>query len=253
MKAFLSLIVASMALVATDASAQYADLSGRYRCVQACRDGLVGQPAFITQYGTQMNLVNEAGEPSRGWTDWPGHIWAPNWNEGAIYSPDGMTIQFDRGTVWQRDLGQAVIVAPVGVAPVEQPAPRVKGKTQAKRGAPPPASAPVEAALGRTAFDGNWSVVINTESGACDPHIVSASRSSTAPSSTRAAARPTSRDRCRPTARSGSASPPAASRPPAKAGWRAMAEEPAAGAARASAAPAPATGRPRGAGNELRS
>ena len=21
---------------------------------------------------------------------------------GAIYSPDGMTIQFDRGTVWQR-------------------------------------------------------------------------------------------------------------------------------------------------------
>jgi hypothetical protein len=169
MKAFLSLIVASMALVATDASAQYADLSGRYRCVQACRDGLVGQPAFITQYGTQMNLVNEAGEPSRGWTDWPGHIWAPNWNEGAIYSPDGMTIQFDRGTVWQRDLGQAVIVAPVGVAPVEQPAPRVKGKTQAKRGAPPPASAPVEAALGRTAFDGNWSVVINTESGACDP------------------------------------------------------------------------------------
>jgi len=166
MKAFLSLIVASVALVATDASAQYADLSGRYRCVQACRDGLVGQPAFITQYGTQMNLVNEAGEPSRGWTDWPGHIWAPNWNEGAIYSPDGMTIQFDRGTVWQRDLGGAVIVAPV-----EQPAPRVKGKAQAKRGAPPPApaAAPVEAALGRTVFDGNWSVVINTESGPCDP------------------------------------------------------------------------------------
>jgi hypothetical protein len=24
------------------------------------------------------------------------------WNEGAFYSPDGMTIQFDNGTVWQR-------------------------------------------------------------------------------------------------------------------------------------------------------
>ncbi len=25
--------------------------------------------------------------------------------EGAVFSPDGLTIQFDRGTVWQRDLG----------------------------------------------------------------------------------------------------------------------------------------------------
>jgi hypothetical protein len=24
---------------------------------------------------------------------------------GAVYSPDGMTIQFDNGTVWQRDMG----------------------------------------------------------------------------------------------------------------------------------------------------
>ena len=37
--------------------------------------------------------------PSRAWVDWPGHIWAQSWNEGAIFSPDGMTIQFDRGTV----------------------------------------------------------------------------------------------------------------------------------------------------------
>jgi hypothetical protein len=163
MKALLSLVVVSAALVATDASAQFADLSGQYRCVQVCRDGLAG-PAFVTQAGTELNLVNEAGEPSRGWIDWAGHIWAPNWNEGAIYSPDGMTIQFDRGTVWQRDLG-----GPVIVAPVERPAPRVKGKTQANRGAPPPAPAQVEAALGRTAFDGSWSVVINTENGPCDP------------------------------------------------------------------------------------
>jgi ribosomal protein L31E len=23
----------------------------------------------------------------------------------AVYSPDGMTIQFDNGTIWQRDVG----------------------------------------------------------------------------------------------------------------------------------------------------
>jgi hypothetical protein len=54
-------------------------------------------------------LVNEIGVPSRAWVDWPGHIWAQSWNEGAIYSPDGMTIQFDRGTVWHRILPQPVL------------------------------------------------------------------------------------------------------------------------------------------------
>jgi hypothetical protein len=32
-------------------------------------------------------------------------IWADSWNVGAVYSPDGMTIQFDNGTIWQRDMG----------------------------------------------------------------------------------------------------------------------------------------------------
>ena len=32
-------------------------------------------------------------------------IWADSWNMGAVYSPDGMTIQFDNGTIWQRDMG----------------------------------------------------------------------------------------------------------------------------------------------------
>jgi hypothetical protein len=36
--------------------------------------------------------------------DWPGHIWAQGWNEGAVYSADGMTIQFDNGTVWRRNI-----------------------------------------------------------------------------------------------------------------------------------------------------
>jgi len=81
--------------------AQILDLSGQFRCVQGC---LTGPPALaqVTQNGWDLNLVNEAGGPSRAWVDWPGHIWAERWNEGAIYSPDGMTIQFDRGTVWQR-------------------------------------------------------------------------------------------------------------------------------------------------------
>ena len=169
MKAFLSVLAAAAALAATDASAQgLVDLSGRYRCVQVCREGLAG-PAFVTQSGTQLNLLNEAGEPSRAWIDWNGHIWAQNWNEGAIYSPDGMSIQFDRGTVWQRDLGEAML------APLPPPS---RGRKPALGVAAPvaPPAPPVErAAVARTAvaraaaFDGNWSVVISTESGGCDP------------------------------------------------------------------------------------
>jgi hypothetical protein len=94
------------ALVPTAASAQYVpDLSGRYVCVALCTTGIAGQPAFITQNGWGMNLVTEAGMPSRAWIDWPGHIWLQNFQEGAIYSQDGMIIHFDRGTIWQRDLG----------------------------------------------------------------------------------------------------------------------------------------------------
>ena len=90
------------ALVATPASAQGVDLSGAYRCIQGC----VGPgPAFVTQNGWDLNLTNEAGQPSRAWIDYPGHIWAQYWNEGAVYAPDGMTIQFDRGSVWQRVIG----------------------------------------------------------------------------------------------------------------------------------------------------
>ncbi len=105
MKRGLIALAALIAMASTDASAQVLNLSGQFRCVQGCRAGLVGQPAFVTQNGWELNLVNEAGEPSRAWVDWPGHIWAQYWNEGGVYSPDGMTIQFDHGTVWQRDLG----------------------------------------------------------------------------------------------------------------------------------------------------
>ena len=97
-----------------EASEPSINLTGQYRCVQICRFGLVGNPAYITQNGSDLNLLNEAGEPSRAWFDWfAPKIVAENWHEGAVYSPDGMTIQFDHGTIWQRDLGPPpVIMAP---------------------------------------------------------------------------------------------------------------------------------------------
>jgi hypothetical protein len=159
MKSVWCVLAALSALVATDASAQVLDLSGRYRCIQLCRDGLVGAPAFVTQNGWEMNLVNEVGEPSRAWVDWVGHIWAQRYNQGAVYTPDGIFIQFDSGTVWQRDLG-----GPVAVAPVERyraPAPIRRGPVVAP---PPEALAPA-----RTAYDGPWGVIIQTQYGSCDP------------------------------------------------------------------------------------
>jgi len=103
-KTAIALAVGLAALAATAASAQeIANLSGAYRCVQNCAGP---GPAFVTQNGWDLNLTNEAGAPSRAWVDWPGHIWAQNWNQGAVYSPDGMTIQFDNGSVWHRIIPQ---------------------------------------------------------------------------------------------------------------------------------------------------
>lgn len=97
-------LVALSALATTDASAQSVgtqfwvpNLSGLYRCVHNCAGA--GR-ARITRNGWELNLTNEIGQSSRAWIDWPGHIWAQSWNEGAVYSPDGFTIQFNRGTVW---------------------------------------------------------------------------------------------------------------------------------------------------------
>lgn len=104
-----SLAIAMVAAVAaTDASAQSVNLTGSYRCVQVCRLGLANYLAHVTQNGPDLNLLNEAGEPARAWPDWfapASRIWIEAWNEGAVYSPDGMQIQFDTGTIWQRDFG----------------------------------------------------------------------------------------------------------------------------------------------------
>jgi hypothetical protein len=85
-------------------------LSGQFQCIAGCAGGIVG-PAFVTQNGWDLNLVNEIGQPSRAWVDYPGHIWVQSWNEGAVYSADGMTIQFDNGTVWAKNV--ILVVPPV--------------------------------------------------------------------------------------------------------------------------------------------
>ena len=99
------IVCAAMSLlttvVASGAWAQGVNLSGPWHCVAQCL-APQGSFAFITQYGWDLNLVNEAGVTSRAWIDYPGHIWFPIGNQGAIYSPDCFTIQFDSGTVWQR-------------------------------------------------------------------------------------------------------------------------------------------------------
>jgi hypothetical protein len=101
MKAILSAVAVFASLYAVDASAQNANLSGRWQCMALCL-GPIGSYAFITQNGWDLNVLNDVGEPSRAWIDYPGHIWIDRFGQGAIFSPDGLTLQFDRGTVWQR-------------------------------------------------------------------------------------------------------------------------------------------------------
>ena len=108
MKMMSSAIGILAVLAAGGASAQSVNLTGPYRCIEACRAGPPGAPAFITQNGADISLLNEAGESVRAWPDWfapASRIWIDAWAEGAVYSPDGMTVHFDSGTIWQRDLG----------------------------------------------------------------------------------------------------------------------------------------------------
>ena len=119
MKTLLSGIIIAVG-IPTLAWAQGANLTGQYRCIRLCTDFTA--PAFVTQNGSNLRLSTTDGRSSYAWVDYPGHIWIEPWYEGALYSPDGMTIQFDRGAVWQRDIGQfndARVVLPL---PAERPA-----------------------------------------------------------------------------------------------------------------------------------
>ncbi len=120
-----SCVLAAAAMFATTAaSAQSINLTGAYRCIEACRAGAVDSPAFVTQNGPNLNLLDEAGQSVRAWPDVfapASRIWVEAWNQGAVYSPDGMTIQFDNGTIWQRDMG-----------PPPPPPPRVRVRRSAE-------------------------------------------------------------------------------------------------------------------------
>ncbi|CCD91949.1 conserved exported hypothetical protein [Bradyrhizobium sp. ORS 375] len=102
------------ACVAGTASAQPSvNLTGTYRCIQMCRDGMIGAPAFVTQNRDSVNLTTETGESLQAWPDWNApnsRLWIDARDESAVYSPDGMRIQFDDGRVWQRDLPPPLIV-----------------------------------------------------------------------------------------------------------------------------------------------
>jgi hypothetical protein len=102
----------SAACAATGASAETVNLTGTYRCIQMCRDGMLGAATFVTQNGQAVNLTTESGESYRAWPDWgapDSRIWIEARGEGAVYSPDGMRIQFDDGRVWQRDIPPPVV------------------------------------------------------------------------------------------------------------------------------------------------
>ncbi len=101
MKLVFTAIALSATMLASSASARGINLSGQWQCVASCL-APPGSFAYITQNCWDLNVVNEAGMASRAWVDYPGHIWIDRANQGAIYSPDGFTLQFDSGTVWQR-------------------------------------------------------------------------------------------------------------------------------------------------------
>jgi hypothetical protein len=114
MQRSITMVAVAVAMFATDALAQDGVLTGRYRCVQLCRPGFELAPAYVTQNGDELNIVDEAGIGARASLDWFSHkFWVHRWNEGAIYTADGTTIHFDHGRIWQRAFGvEPPIVAP---------------------------------------------------------------------------------------------------------------------------------------------
>lgn len=105
----LSLALGLLAACAvTGASAETVNLTGTYRCIQNCPGGMYGAPTFVTQNGEAVNLTTATGQSYKAWPDWnapASRLWIDARDEGAVYSPDGMRIQFDDGRVWQRDIG----------------------------------------------------------------------------------------------------------------------------------------------------
>ena len=93
----------ALGLMSSPASADIANLTGHYICVKNC-NGKLWHSAYVTQNGWDLNLLTEANVPIRAQTDWfsPNRIWVGAWNTGAVYSPNGMVVQFDNGMIWRR-------------------------------------------------------------------------------------------------------------------------------------------------------
>ena len=105
----LPLVIGLLAACATTGTAAASvNLTGTYRCIQNCPGGMYGAPTFVTQNGESVNLTTATGRSYKAWPDWnapDSRLWIDARNESAVYSPDGMRIQFDDGRVWQRELG----------------------------------------------------------------------------------------------------------------------------------------------------
>ena len=114
MKLLFCIVGTLTAILMTDVSAQVVDLNGRYRCIQVCSVGSIGKSGYVTQSARGLNVRSQTGASSRSWIDWfsPHRMWLEDWNEGAVFSADGMIIRFDRGTIWQRDSGKPVALRP---------------------------------------------------------------------------------------------------------------------------------------------
>ena len=62
-----------------------------------------GHPANTVALGERWGWSrHRVARRLRAWVDYPGRIWVDRANQGAVYSPDGFRVQFDRGTVWER-------------------------------------------------------------------------------------------------------------------------------------------------------
>ena len=70
MQRSITMLAVAVAMFATDAMAQDGLLTGRYRCIQLCRPGFELAPAYVTQNGGEINIVDEAGIAARGSLDW---------------------------------------------------------------------------------------------------------------------------------------------------------------------------------------
>ncbi len=106
MKAFIVGSLIALGLMISPASADTVNLTSRYICIKNCHGSmLLGHEAYVTQNGWDLNLLTEANEPVRARLELfsPNRLWIAAWGFGAVYSPDGGVIQFDNGTIWQRN------------------------------------------------------------------------------------------------------------------------------------------------------